>query len=368
MEKPQRKRKWLKRLLIALGLLVLVGGGFFAYSIYRLSLVPDMSYDDVFTYMLEDNEKAVVTVGILKDGQESYTVYGNNGKELPKEEHVYEIGSVTKTFTTSLLAKAILEGKAGLDDPVSQYISLPEGGYYPNFRRLVSHTSGYKNYYWNGTLIQNMFKRVNALSGIDRDTIRKEMADNLLEDKDYPYVYSNFGMSVVGLALERVYQGDYTDLMNDYVTNDLQLKNTRISDGSGDLSGYWTWEENDGYLPAGALVSTIGDTMRYVRMNINEELPYLAMTHAQLSTNEVKNFQYEQMGIHMDGFGMGWVMDKKNNLIWHNGGTSNFNSYVAFDKEKKIGVVILSNLGPNERIPATVMGIKLMQELQQGKQ
>lgn len=74
--------------------------------------------------------------------------------------------------------------------------------------------------------------------------------------------------------------------------------------------------------------------------------------------------QYEKMNIRMDSMGIGWIIDKQNGIIWHNGGTSNFNSYIAFDKENQIGVVILSNLAPNYRIPATVMGMRLMIDLQ----
>jgi CubicO group peptidase (beta-lactamase class C family) len=65
----------------------------------------------------------------------------------------------------------------------------------------------------------------------------------------------------------------------------------------------------------------------------------------------------------MDAAGIGWMLDTKDNIIWHNGGTTNFNSYVAFNKHKQIGVVILSNLSPKAGIPAVVMGAKLMSGL-----
>ncbi|MCK9223308.1 MAG: serine hydrolase [Limnochordia bacterium] len=73
----------------------------------------------------------------------------------------------------------------------------------------------------------------------------------------------------------------------------------------------------------------------------------------------------QAMGIRMDAVGIGWMIDEKNGLIWHNGGTSVFNSYLAFDKRRRIGVVILSNLPPGYRIPATVMGSKLIRVLQE---
>ncbi len=57
------------------------------------------------------------------------------------------------------------------------------------------------------------------------------------------------------------------------------------------------------------------------------------------------------------------MIDNQNKVIWHNGATSNFNSYIGFDKENQVAVVILSNLSPNYRVPATVMGIELLTSL-----
>jgi CubicO group peptidase (beta-lactamase class C family) len=72
---------------------------------------------------------------------------------------------------------------------------------------------------------------------------------------------------------------------------------------------------------------------------------------------------YQMMGIHMDEIGMGWIIDNENGIIWHNGGTGHYNSYLGFSPETETTIVILSNLSPNDRIPATVLGIKLLQEL-----
>ncbi|MBR5109722.1 MAG: serine hydrolase [Clostridia bacterium] len=71
------------------------------------------------------------------------------------------------------------------------------------------------------------------------------------------------------------------------------------------------------------------------------------------------------MGIHMDEIGMAWIIDRENGIVWHNGGTGHYNSYLGFDPEAGTAVVILSNLSPNDCIPATVLGIKLLQELKQ---
>ena len=61
---------------------------------------------------------------------------------------------------------------------------------------------------------------------------------------------------------------------------------------------------------------------------------------------------------------MAWIIDKENNIIWHNGGTDDYNCYMGFNVETQTGVVILSNLSPSYRIPATVLGVKLLKEIQ----
>jgi CubicO group peptidase (beta-lactamase class C family) len=141
------------------------------------------------------------------------------------------------------------------------------------------------------------------------------------------------------------------------------MDHTSISKGSDDFDDYWNWNKDDAYIPAGAIVSNIGDMLKYLKIHMNEELPYLAIGHEALLYVGATSKSHEKMGIRIDSVGIGWMIDETNNLIWHNGGTDEFNSYIAFDKENRIGVVILSNLPPGYKIPATVMGVELRTSL-----
>ena len=76
---------------------------------------------------------------------------------------------------------------------------------------------------------------------------------------------------------------------------------------------------------------------------------------------------YKIMGSHMDEIEMFWIIDSKNNIIWHNGGTGNYNSYLGFNHETGTAVVVLSILAPNYRVPATVLGVKLLLEFDNEK-
>ncbi|MDF2801878.1 MAG: beta-lactamase [Anaerocolumna sp.] len=359
-----RRKKYLIRIILIAIIIVCVGLGVFKVIVsQRMSQIPKLSFHEMLEYTTKDNKKAVITVGIIKEGKISYTVYGNNASTLPEEQHTYEIGSLTKTFTSSLLCKAIEEGKIDLYQSIDKYIDLPENQYYPTVKSLVTHTSGYKGYYFEWQMVSNFIhKQQNDFYGIDESLLLKRLRKVKIDDKSYNFKYSNFGFAIIGKVLESVYDNDYAELMNHYIVDDLKLNNTRISDEAGDLKGYWSWRDEDAYLPTGAITSTINDMMQYINLHMSNDITYLSKGH-EIIENATTN-QYEKMNIRVDGVGIGWMIDTKNNLIWHNGGTSNFNSYAAFDMKKQIGVVVLSNCSPSYRIPATVMGVKLITTLQ----
>ena len=62
----------------------------------------------------------------------------------------------------------------------------------------------------------------------------------------------------------------------------------------------------------------------------------------------------------MDGIAYAWIFDNDSHFCWHNGGTDNYNCYLAFNTEKQKAVIVLSNLPPFYKIPATVIGAKMI--------
>ena len=350
---------------IVLAVLVLGAGIFLLVMKYQMSQIPKMTLEEMIAYTTKGKEDAKITIGTIKDGKVTITVYGEDGKVLPEQAYDYEIGSLTKTFTSSLLCKAIEEKGVKLTDSINYYLPLSEQSYYPSLERIVTHTSGYKGYYWEWQMASNFVHgEKNDFYNITRGELVNKLDSISLKDKVYPFKYSNFGIAVLGAVLEQVYDKPYKDLMNEYIQNDLKLINTNISDASGNLSGYWNWKEDDGYLPAGGLVSDIYDMVEYAKLHMTEKISYLALGHDKIAEIDATTKQYADMGIRMDAAGICWMIDEENQIIWHNGGTSNFNSYLGFDKDRQVAVVILSNFAPGYRIPATVMGAKLMQQLQ----
>lgn len=364
MLKSKRGKKSAITAMIVVFVLLAGFGGYCLYGTVRMNALSEMSFEDMLAYTTKNQKDAIITVGIVQNGKATFNVYGENSTLLPPIEHIYEIGSITKTFTTTLLCKAISEGKADLDDSVDRYLNLPCKSYYPTIERLVTHTSGYKGFYFERPMISNFFNRKNDFYRITEDMVIERLGKINLDDRTYPFKYSNFGMAVLGILLEKIYGEDYTKLMNDYILEDLDLSDTVISNGSGDLEHYWDWADSDAYLSAGAILSDISDMMKYAEMQMNEVPGYFSLAHNELIRVNATTAIYEKTGIRIDGVGMGWMLDLEHNIIWHNGGTGHYNSYIGFDNERQIAVVILSNLPPNFRIPATVTGARLLTSLQ----
>lgn len=362
--KVKKRKRTLKTIGVILTVIVIGVGGFIAFSAYQINQIPKMTFDDMLAYTTNDNEGAIITVGIIQNGEAVYTVYGENGTILPQAEYVYELGSVTKTFTASLLFKAIDEGKISLDDSIDKYLDLPQKDYYPTIKRLITHTSGYKGQYYAPAMASNFLGGENIFYGISTDSLVERIGKINLQDRDYGYMYSNFGISVVGAVLSKLYNEDYAALMNAYIKEDLGLGNTKISDGSGDLKNYEDWANDDAYMPAGALTSTVGDALKYAKIQMEGQPEYLADMHEAITVIDANTKTYEKMNIRMDSIGAAWVIDNVNNIVWHNGGTNDYNCYLGIDLDRQIAVAVLSNLPPGYRIPTTVMGVKLLTDLQ----
>ncbi|MDV4152282.1 serine hydrolase domain-containing protein [Clostridium sp. AL.422] len=353
----------LKVILILLGIVILIGIIIFIYKIYQLNQLGNMSSNDMIKYVTKDDDNTKISVAIIKDGEIDYKTYGKDGKQEDYTKYDYEIGSISKTFVSLILSKAISENKISITDSISKYLDIDKDKYYPTIERLITHTSGYKSYYFDKQMINNQFSEDNDFYGISKENILNSVKNIDLENKDYKFKYSNFGISVIGLVLEKVYNKDFVTLMNEFIVNDLNLENTKVATCNGNLKGYWNWKQDDGYIPAGAIISNIEDMAKYLDLYMASNTDYINNTSKEFKAINSNNFMYEKMNINMDKIGMAWIIDTKNNIIWHNGGTSNFNSYIAFNKKKKIGVVILSNISPSKKIPMTAIGAKIMTEL-----
>ena len=323
----------------------------------KIKEISQYTFNQIIDYTLNNNENTIISIAIYNENAITYNVYGAEYNL----NYDYEIGSITKTFTAMLVSKAIEEERINLDDSISNYLEL-QNRYYPTIKRIITHTSGLKPYYLSFQKIKNYFAGGNDFYNISKEQLLKELNKTKLEDKDYNFNYSNFGVSTLGLILEKVYDKNYNELLEEYLES-LDMNNTTIATGQGNLSGYWKWNENDGYIPAGAIISNIQDMSKYLETLITSDENYVINMQESLKDVNAVNEVYDMFDVNVDSVGMTWMIDNKNNIIWHNGSTTNFNSYIGFNREKKVGVVVLSNISPQKDVNMTLIGNRIMHEL-----
>ena len=205
------KRRTKKVLLIAVATVCCVSTaliGMMLYGKHQMNKIPGLTFEEALAYTTKDTPEATITVGIIKGGESWYTVYGKDGKILPEELHTYEIGSLTKTFTAALVNKAVTEGEISLSDTIDQYLSLPEGKKYPTIRELLTHTSGYKGYYFESPMIGNFFQGRNDFYGITKEMVLDKTGELNMVKEEYGFTYSNYGYAklwhVYAVVLDRL--------------------------------------------------------------------------------------------------------------------------------------------------------------------
>lgn len=366
--KRKRKKKVFIGILCVLAILIVIAGGWYGIQVHSahklLRRMENMSFEEILQIALEDKTDARITVGVIKDGQMTYEVYGTDGEVLEQTEYLYEIGSITKTMTATLIARAIQEDKLSLADTIDKYLELPEGKVYPTIESLLTHTSGLDGEYYEWSMLSYLIHpEENPFRGLTGKTVLEEYQRTKLEQgKEYEFGYSNYGYALLGLVLEEVYDTDYTSLVNEYLQDNLAMKDTHVSNGVADFEGNWIWETNDAYISAGAVVSDISDMLLYAEAQLAGD-PTLTMCHQPLKQINDEDEWNRLGGFAMDEIGMSWIIDTENGIIWHNGATGMHTSYLGFCPEKSTAVVVLSNLSQNEDIQTTTLGFKKMLEM-----
>jgi len=367
-EKSKSGKKIVFVILGAVVLLAAVYGILYAvdqYSTHKfLTQIADMSFDELLGEALDGRKDACVTVGILKDGQMSWEVYGSGGEPLGQEEHRYEIGSVTKTMTAALISRAVLDGKLQITDTIDKYLELPEGKVYPTVAELLTHTSGLDVEYYEWSMLPYVFNHgTNPFRGITAEDILREYNDvDLKEGKEYGFGYSNYGFALLGMVLEEVYGEAFTGMLDAYLAGELGMEDTYVSRGDADFEGNWQWDGGDAYIPAGAVVSDISDMLMYAQAQLSGD-PVLNLCHQSLKQVNASDKWARLAGLCVDEVGMSWMLDRENGFIWHNGGTGVHSSYAGFCPETNTAVVVLSNLSQDEGIPATTIGFKKLLDI-----
>jgi CubicO group peptidase (beta-lactamase class C family) len=308
---------------------------------------------------------AGLSIGILENGKTIFYGYGETekgNKQIPDKHTLFEIGSISKTFTAILLANAVNSGKVKLDDPINKYLpdSIPPLEYegIPISLKTLSnhssglpglpsnfHTSDYTNPYkdYNNSDLYSFYKNFKPL--------RKP---------GEKYEYSNLAVGTLGVILENVYHENYETLFTEKICKPLGMNETREFLRKDDSARFAKGYNGDGiYNPqwdfralaaAGCIRSTASDLLKYAKANLGDAPSEL---NKAIQLTHTITFTEGQTKV---ALAWHYIKPGTDEVIFHNGETGGYHSYVAINQNKKFAVVILSNcIRGTEKVGGAIM-------------
>ena len=265
---------------------------------------------------------------------------------------VFEIGSITKTFTAAILADMVDHGEVRLDDPVAKYlpasVRMPaRNGRQITLLDLATQSSGLPR-------MPSNFAPRDSLNPYADYSVQQMYAFlsqyELTRDVGATYEYSNLGLGLLGHAMALRAGMSYEDLVRRRVLTPLGMPETAITltpalrarlapghDEDGTVVPNWDLPT---FAGAGALRSTAADMLLYLNANLDStSLPLGHALHATHAARHATNDPSLKVGL-------AWHILSRpvGNLVWHNGGTGGYRTFAGFDQGRRIGVVVLSNV------------------------
>jgi D-alanyl-D-alanine-carboxypeptidase/D-alanyl-D-alanine-endopeptidase len=311
-----------------------------------------------------------VVVGALRHEDHVLRAFAQGGAG-PHLEAIYEIGSVTKTFTALLLAEMVTKGQVRLDDPVSQFLPEASGlrnrnDSEPTLGELATHTAGLPKSprnLWRKALRN----RRNPYSAYTYEDLEHALSATRLKTHTRSR-YSNFGFAVLGHALGRAAGMTYEELLVERVCKPLQMTDTMIqlrpgllerrAQGRSKRGGPVPEWQSPVFAGAGGIRSTAADMMQFVRS-------HLRPTETPLS-QALEMVQTPRFVIRKDrlSIGLAWMILSKrgHTTISHAGATGGFSAFAGFDPQAEVGIVVLANSSMPSRV--TRGGMSLLERLQ----
>jgi len=299
---------------------------------------------------------AGVVIGTYLNGEEKTYAFGYNSikdKTPANENLIFEIGSITKTFTAAILLQLEAEGKLNVDDPVQKY--LPENVKMPifegddtqiTFKHISSHTSGLPR-------MPSNFKKyekdiLNPYADYPIEAIYEFINDyKMIRKPGETYEYSNLGMGFLGNILVKIDgKESYEEMIQERIFKPLGMTSSTVElskidkemvakpHNSGKEVKNWDIPSMAG---AGAIKSNAHDMLKYIKALVENTHPKIinkkVLTEIKLVNKDVYAC-FNWTKIHRtDG----------TKTYSHGGATGGYTAGIVFDKENKVGVIILTN-------------------------
>lgn len=315
--------------------------------INALSNYPKEVADLIFSKSKDFPNNTQLSIAIIHNDETNY--YGiikenDSIKPIDNKDKIFEIGSITKVFTSTILASLVEDNKIKLTDYINSYYPFTfKDNTKITFKSLANHTSGLPRLPEN----LDLSNEKNPYNNYGKKELN-EYLKNILKLESKPakvYSYSNLGAGLLGYTLglsqktsfQKLLQYKIFDkyMMNNSFISSNNLKNKLVKglNSDGEIVSNWDF---DALFGGGGILSTTEDLVKFVKAQFNPESKELTLTRKP-TFNVSENMK----------IGLGWHIlksEKDKELFWHNGGTGGYSSSLAINIEDKNAVIILSNV------------------------
>jgi len=314
---------------------------------------------------------AGVSVAVVQRGVTRIFSYGT-----AKPDSIYEIGSITKTFTGLVLSQMVEQGTVRFDDPVrellpSGLVPKPEGGEITLVSLATQH-SGLPR-------LPDNFHPANPADPYadyrPADLYAFLANHTVAMPAHTEYLYSNLGFGLLGQALSNRAGVPYPVLLEQEVTGPLGLKDTVVS-LSPEQQARLLAGHNSNHQPAhgwnfdalaglGAIRSSAPDMLMYLQANLHPESLNLTTGSSATATLPTALIQSHQLRADGEGgrIALGWRYQPSSGDYWHPGGTGGYSAYALFNPKGDFAVVVLSNTAESSPTFADRLGQHIRQRL-----
>ena len=298
---------------------------------------------------------AGIVVGAIEPGGTRVVAYGSRdqGDQRPLDgAAIFEIGSVTEVFTSLLLADMVQRGEVALADPVAKYlpegVKVPErGGRRITLEDLSTHTSGLPR------LPSNLKPEnpANPYADYSAERLYEFLSTyKMWRDIGSGFEYSNLGGGLLGHALARRAGMSYEALVMSRIAQPLHLSSTgvtlstemkaRLAVGHNASLAAVPNFDFQALAGSGALRSSASDLLLFLAANLGySKSPLAPAMAAMLKVRRPTTIPGTEMAL-------GWVV-AGDGIVWRNGSTAGYRSFVGYEPKSRAGVVVLSNVFTN---------------------
>lgn len=261
-------------------------------------------------------------------------------------QRVFEVGSITKVFTSTLLAQYVLDGKLSLEDNITEHLHFDlKGKPGISLKQLANHTSGLPRLPSN--LESELFDANNPYQAYTERLLMQYLTEEMKLEQmpGDSWSYSNLGAGLLGFVLEQVEGKDYEELVQERIFSKYDMVNSTTLRKSVEHILIKGLDQNGNKVPnwdlavlvgAGGALSSTEDLSKFVLAHFDSSNVALKLTRDPTYTIN----QISEMGL-------GWeIIKRRSGDIWykHNGGTGGYSSSMIMDVNNKNGIVILSNV------------------------